>query len=83
MAAGNDMLLYVLAADPSIDGIDPEAMVAGLVGAVQAGRIQESQVDASALRVLALRRSFAPEALTWPLPCPAPCRGLVEALPSK
>lgn len=83
LAAGNDVLLYVLAADPSIDGIDPEAIVAGLVGAVQAGRIQESQVDASALRVLAMRRSFAPEALTWLPPCPAPCRGLVEALPSK
>ena len=83
MAAGNDMLLYVLAADPSIDGIDPEAIVAGLVTAVESGRIPESQVDASALRVLALRRSFAPEALTWLPPCPAPCRDLVEALPSK
>lgn len=83
LAAGNDMLLYVLAADPSNDGIDPEAIVTGLVGAVKSGRIAEGQVEASALRVLTLRRSFAPEALMWTVPCPAPCRGLVEALPAK
>jgi len=83
LGAGNDMLLYVLAADPSSDGIDPESIVAGLVSAVESGRIAQSQVEASALRVLTLRRSFAPEALTWTVPCPAPCRGLVEALPAK
>lgn len=83
LAAGNDLLLYVLAADSSLDGIDPEAIVAGLVGAVTSGRIAESQVDESALRVLQLRRSFAPEALSWHPPCPAPCRALVDALPSK
>jgi beta-N-acetylhexosaminidase len=78
LAAGNDALLYVLAADPSLDGIDPQAIVAGLVAAVESGRIQESQVDASALRMLSLRRSFAPEALTWFPPCPAPCLAFLE-----
>jgi beta-N-acetylhexosaminidase len=83
LAAGNDLLLYVLAADPSIDGIDPEAIVAGLRGAIESGRISESQVNRSALRVLTLRRSFAASAATWLPPCPAPCRALVDALPSK
>jgi beta-N-acetylhexosaminidase len=79
MAAGNDILLYVLAADPSLDGIDPAALVSGLVAAVESGRIDESQVDASTLRVLTLRRSFALNALTWVQPCTSPCLGLLDA----
>ena len=78
LAAGNDALLYVLAAHPSIDGIDPNAIVAGLVSAVQSGRIPEAQVDASALRVMTLRRAFAPDALTWFPPCAAPCLKLLQ-----
>jgi len=82
LEAGNDILLYVLAADPSIDGVDPTAIVAGLVAAVDSGRIAPAQVDASALRVLALRRSFAADALTWTPPCPAPCRAFVDVVPA-
>lgn len=81
LAAGNDLLLYVLAEDPSLDGVDPEAIVAGLVAAVHTGRIDESHVSDSALRVLTLRRYFAPDAQTWHPPCPAPCMALVKPLP--
>ena len=82
VAAGNDLLLYVLAADPSIDGVDPNAIVAGLMAAVTNGSISVGQIDASALRVLTLRRSFATDALTWHPPCAAPCRALVDAVPT-
>ena len=80
--AGNDILLYVLAADPSIAGVDPNAVVAGLVAAVDSGRIELAQVDASVLRVLTLRRSFATDALTWMPPCPSPCRAFVDVVPA-
>jgi beta-N-acetylhexosaminidase len=81
VVAGNDLLLYVLAADPSIDGVDPNAIVAGVMAAVTNGSIPVSQIDASALRALTLRRSFATDALSWLPPCPAPCRALVDAVP--
>jgi beta-N-acetylhexosaminidase len=82
LEAGNDILLYVLAADPSLDGVDPEAIVAGLVDAVNTGRLTETQLDESALRVLTLRRSFAKDALSWLPPCPAPCRAFVDVHPT-
>jgi len=80
VVAGNDLLLYVLAADPSIDGVDPNAIVAGLLAAVSSGQSSSSQIDASALHVLTLRRSYAADALTWHPPCSAPCRALVDAV---
>jgi beta-N-acetylhexosaminidase len=80
MAAGNDLLLYVLAADPSIDGVDPEAIVTGLLQAIQDGRIDEKAVDDAALRALILRRSFAPGAQSWFPPCASPCRALITAV---
>lgn len=68
LAAGNDMLLYV----PSIN-FDPDAVVAGLVSAVQTGRISETQIDESVARVLTQRRLLNPEATTWVPPCDERC----------
>lgn len=53
VAAGNDVVLDVLPA-----GADPATLIDPVVAAVQQGRIPAAQVDASALRVLELRRSL-------------------------
>ena len=57
-AAGSDLLLYVLPADPASIGISVGGLVTSLVGAVHAGRISEERLDEAAERVLTLRRSL-------------------------
>ena len=42
IAAGADLLLYVLPADPSEFGISVDGLVASIVAAVQSGRITEA-----------------------------------------
>jgi beta-N-acetylhexosaminidase len=58
IAAGCDLLLYVLPADPSEFGISVDGLVASLAGAVRAGRIPESRLDDAVRHVLELRRSL-------------------------
>lgn len=60
-AAGNTMVLFVLPADPATAGLDPDALVDGVVAAVQEGRIPVAQIEADALKLLELRRSLGPE----------------------
>ncbi len=57
LAAGNDVLLLTLPADPATVGVDVDAMIAGVAGAVASGQIDEAQIDASVLAVLRLRGS--------------------------
>jgi beta-N-acetylhexosaminidase len=59
VAAGSDLLLYVLPADPSAFGISVDGLVASLVAAVQSGRIGHDRLDDAVERVLTLRRSLA------------------------
>lgn len=59
LAAGNDLLLYVLPGDPATVGVDLGRMISALAEAVGEGRIDESKIDASLERVLALRRDAA------------------------
>ena len=59
VAAGSDLLLYVLPADPADVGIDPAALASGIADAVRDGRIDESRLDDAARRVLTLRRTLA------------------------
>lgn len=59
IAAGADLLLYVLPADPSEFGISVDGLAASIVAAVQSGRISESRLDEAVARVLTLRRSLA------------------------
>ena len=59
LAAGNTMLLFVLGADPSQDGVDPDRVIDSVVAAVSAGRIPLGQIDEDALKLLELRRSVA------------------------
>ena len=59
IAAGGDLLLYVLPADPSEFGISVDGLVASIVSAVESGRIPESRLDEAAERVMELRRSLA------------------------
>jgi beta-N-acetylhexosaminidase len=57
LAAGNDMLLYVLPSDPRSVGIDLGGLLDALGAAVEEGAISELTVDESVLRLLALRRA--------------------------
>lgn len=59
VAAGADLLLYVLPADPSEFGISVDGLVASIVAAVQSGRISQERLDDAVERVLTLRRSLA------------------------
>ena len=59
VAAGSDLLLYVLPADPSEFGISVDGLVASIVTAVQSGRVSQARLDDAVERVLALRRSLA------------------------
>jgi len=61
LAAGNDLLLYVLPGDPSTVGIDPAGLLDALVAAVEEGTVSEAAVDESVLRLLAVRRQASGE----------------------
>ena len=56
VAAGADLLLYVLPADPSEFGISVEGLSSSIVAAVQSGRVSEERLDDAVARVLELRR---------------------------
>jgi beta-N-acetylhexosaminidase len=56
LAAGNDLVLFVLPGDPSTVGVDLSGLVDELVNAMNDGRLSEAAIDASLHRVLALRR---------------------------
>ncbi|MDR6907294.1 beta-N-acetylhexosaminidase [Agromyces sp. 3263] len=58
VAAGSDLLLYVLPGDPGTVGVSVGGLVAAIVGAVQSGRISEERLDDAADRVLTLRRTL-------------------------
>jgi beta-N-acetylhexosaminidase len=59
VAAGADLLLYVLPADPAAMGISLDGLVGSIVSGVQSGRISERQLDDAVERVLRLRRTLA------------------------
>ena len=61
VAAGCDLLLYVLPADPATVGVSVDGLVGALTGAVEAGRLGEERLDDAVERVLTLRRSIAVE----------------------
>ncbi len=57
LAAGNDLVLFVLPADPATVGLDLGGLVDALVGALADGRLDEARVDDALRRVLTLRRA--------------------------
>lgn len=57
LAAGNDIVLFVLPADPSSVGVDLSDLLDALERAVGDGRLIEENIDASLHRVLSLRRA--------------------------
>lgn len=59
VAAGADLLLYVLPADLASLGISIDGLVGAIVVGVQSGRITEAQLDDAVERVLTLRRTLA------------------------
>ncbi len=56
LAAGNDLVLFVLPSDPATVGIDLGGLVDALVAALNDGRLDEASIDESLHRVLTLRR---------------------------
>ena len=62
VAAGCDLLLYVLPADPAAVGISVDGLVASIAAAAQTGRISQERLDEAVERVLTLRRTIAVEA---------------------
>jgi len=77
IAAGNTMLLYVTPADPARVGIAVPALVAGIAGAVESGRIEEAQIDDAAYRLMVLRRGLAVRSAHGD-PCGVDCRRLLR-----
>lgn len=61
IAAGTDMLLYVLPADPADVDIDVDLLITTIAGAITDGRIDAAAVDASVTRLLELRAALAHE----------------------
>ncbi len=61
VAAGGDLLLYVLPADPSEFGISVDGLAASIAGAVADGRIPSKRLEEAATRVFELRRELASE----------------------
>lgn len=57
LAAGNDLVLFVLPGDPSTVGINLGGLVDSLVAALDDGRLDEPSINASLHRVLSLRRA--------------------------
>lgn len=74
LAAGNDLLLFVLPADPASVGFDARRLVDALVAAVETGRVSEEAVDDSLRRVLALRRAASADSGPF-VDCGPKCRG--------
>lgn len=60
VAAGSDLLLYVLPADPSTFGISVPGLSAALADAVRSGRIPQDRLDEAAARVMTLRADLSP-----------------------
>lgn len=56
--ADNDLLLYVLDHDSASSRIDPNALINGVVAAVNNGQISQSDLDTHVRRVLALRQAL-------------------------
>lgn len=74
LVAGNDLLLFVLPADPSSVGVEMGGLVAALAGAVLDGRLDEARINESLHRVLSLRRDAS--GLEGPfVDCGPKCRG--------
>ncbi|MET0590081.1 MAG: glycoside hydrolase family 3 N-terminal domain-containing protein [Naasia sp.] len=55
LAAGNDLLLHVLAADPDVSGVEPAQLVDGIVAAVESGALPAERLDDAARHVLTAR----------------------------
>lgn len=61
LAAGNDLLLFVLPENPQTVGIDLTILVAELAAAVRDSRLDEAAIDSSLYRILGMRRDASDE----------------------
>jgi beta-N-acetylhexosaminidase len=73
LAAGNDVLLFVLGGDSSRSEVDITHVVSAVTRAVAEGRLSEANITASVRHVLSVRRSLVPQARNFVAPCPDVC----------
>jgi beta-N-acetylhexosaminidase len=73
IAAGNDILLYVLGDDPASSGVNIDLLVSSVAAAVSTGRIPEGRINEAALRALTTRRALSSQASTDPQACNIGC----------
>jgi beta-N-acetylhexosaminidase len=59
VAAGSDLLLYVLPTDPAEFGISVEGLADTITAAVADGRIPPERLEEAAIRVMELRRELS------------------------
>ncbi len=74
LAAGNDVLLYVLPGDPATVGIDLAGLLDALALAVEEGTVSDEAVDESVRRLLTLRREASGQSGPF-LDCGPKCWG--------
>ena len=74
LAAGNDVVLFVLPGDPSTVGVDLEFLISELTAALADGRLDGARIDASLDRVLAVRRDASGESAPF-VDCGLKCWG--------
>jgi beta-N-acetylhexosaminidase len=75
LAAGNDLVLFVLPADPLTVGLNLGALVDTLVSALNDGRLSDDSIEASLRRVISLRREASGVSEPY-LDCGLKCWGL-------
>lgn len=73
IAAGNDILLYVLGDDPASNGVNIDQLVSAVAAAVSSGRISEERINEAALRALTTRRGLSVQAGSDPQACNIQC----------
>lgn len=75
LAAGNDVILFVLPADPATVGVNLESLIGELTAALDDGRLSAESIDESLRRVLAVRREASGFSEPY-VDCGAKCWGL-------
>lgn len=73
IAAGNDVLVYVLGDDPAGSGVNIDNLVSSISAAVASGRVSEQRINEAALRVLSARRGLSSQAVSDTQACNIAC----------
>ncbi|MDX2025062.1 glycoside hydrolase family 3 N-terminal domain-containing protein [Microcella sp.] len=74
LAAGNDVVLFVLPGDPSTVGVNLTMLISDLAAALDDGRLDPARIDESLDRVLAIRRDASGQSAPY-VDCGLKCWG--------